>query len=107
MVHMWRGSFLTREREVYQRWSNVADHIYGMLLLDQWLAPNEILLPTEEAQIAMIDQAEQAKSSAFALPQAAIDYVVARGSNVEYSRFRIYDHFQKNLTPKENIDTNS
>ena len=47
MFHMWRGSFMTREREVYHRWSNVADHIYGMILLDQWLSPNEVLLPTE------------------------------------------------------------
>ena len=104
MFHMWRGSFMTREREVYHRWQSLADRIYGMLLLEQWLAPNEVLLPTEAQQIAMIDQAQQDKDQTFLLPQAAIDYVVARGSNSEYSKFRIYDHFQKKLTPKENVE---
>ena len=104
MFHMWRGSFMTREREVYHRWSNVADHIYGMILLDQWLAPNEVLLPTEAEQIARIDQSAKEKDDAFVLPQAAIDYVVCRGSNIESSKYRIYDHFQKKLTPQENID---
>lgn len=104
MFHIWRGSYLTREREVYYRWSSVADHIYGMILIDQWLAPNEVVLPSEDAQIAMISQAEQDKSSAFVLPQAAIDYVLCRGSNVVDCKFRIYEHFQKKLTPAENID---
>ena len=104
MFHMWRGSFMTREREVYHRWRNVGERIYGMILMDQWLAPNEVVLPSEGQQIAMIDQAAQEKDSAFVLPQAAIDYVVCRGSNIENSKYRIYDHFQKKLTPKENID---
>lgn len=104
MFHMWRGSFMTREREIYHRWTNVANHIYGMILMEQWLAPNEIVLPTEAEQIARIDQSIKEKDGAFILPQAAIDYVVARGSNIESSKYRIYDHFQKKLTPKENID---
>ena len=104
MFHMWRGSFMTREREVYHRWTNVANHIYGMILMEQWLAPNEVVLPTEAEQIARIDQSVREKDGAFFLPQAAFDYVVARGSNIESSKYRIYDHFQKKLTPKENID---
>ena len=104
MFHMWRGSFMTREREVYHRWSNVADHIYGMLLMNQWLAPNEVVLPTEIEQIAFIDQTAQEKAGAFVLPQAAIDYVVSRGSNVVDSKYRIYDQFLKKQTPQENID---
>ena len=104
MFHMWRGSFMTREREVYHRWSNVADHIYGMLLMNQWLAPNEVVLPTEVEQIAFIDQTAQEKAGAFVLPQAAIDYVVCRGSNVVDSKYRIYDQFLKKQTPQENID---
>ena len=104
MFHMWRGSFMTREREVYHRWRNVGERIYGMILMDQWLAPNEVVLPSEGQQIAMIEQVAQEKDSAFVLPQAAIDYVVCRGSNIENSKYRIYDHFQKKLTPKENID---
>ena len=104
MFHMWRGSFMTREREVYHRWSSVADHIYGMLLMNQWLAPNEVVLPTEIEQIAFIDQTAQEKAGAFVLPQAAIDYVVCRGSNVVDSKYRIYDQFLRKQTPQENID---
>lgn len=74
MFHMWRGSFMTREREVYHRWANVANHIYGMILMEQWLAPNEVVLPTEAEQIARIDQSVREKDGAFILPQAAIDY---------------------------------
>ena len=103
MLHIWRGAYMTREREVYCRWSEVADRIYGMILLDQWLAPDEVLLPTEDQQIAMIDLAEQDKDAAFTIPQAAIDYVLCQGSMMSNGKYRIYDHFQKKLTPEENI----
>ena len=103
MLHIWRGAYMTREREVYCRWSEVADHIYGMILLDQWLAPDEVLLPTEEQQIAMIDLAEQDNDAAFTIPQAAIDYVLCQGSMMSNGKYRIYDHFQQKLTPEENI----
>ena len=103
MLHIWRGAYMTREREVYCRWREVADRIYGMILLDQWLAPDEVLLPTEEQQIAMIDLAEQEQDTAFTIPQAAIDYVLCQGSMMSNGKYRIYDHFQNNLTPEENI----
>ena len=62
-------------------WYNVARHIEGMILLEQWLAPGERLLPSVDEQIAFID-ATQDKSTEFVLPQAAIDYVLAGGSGV-------------------------
>ncbi len=103
MLHIWRGAYMTREREVYCRWSEVADRIYGMILLDQWLAPDEVLLPTEEQQIAMIDLTAQDKDAAFTIPQAAIDYVLCQGSMMSGGKYRIYDHFRQRLTPEENI----
>lgn len=103
MLHIWRGAYMTREREVYCRWREVADRIYGMILLDQWLAPDEVFLPTEEQQIAMIDLAEQDKYAAFTIPQAAIDYVLCQGSMMSNGKYRIYDHFQKMLPLEENI----
>ena len=51
----------------------------------------------------MIDAVVQEKGSAFVLPQEAIDYVLAGGSNIQHSKFRIYEYFQQGLTPKENI----
>ena len=46
----------------------MADVIYGMILLDQWLDPDERTLPTEAEQISLIEQAEVEKASAFTLP---------------------------------------
>ena len=102
MLHIWRGAYMTREREVFCRWREVADRIYGMILLDQWLAPDEVLLPTEEQQIAMIELAEKDKAKAFVLPQAAIDYVLCNGCCVQNGKYRIYKQFQKGQTTQEN-----
>ena len=104
IFHLWRGSYLNRTHEVYMRWSHVASHIEGMILLHRWLAPGEKLLPSVDEQMSMIDMAEQEKSSAFVLPQEAIDYVLCGGSNISQSKLRIYEQFQQGLTPKENID---
>ena len=46
-----------------------------MILLDQWLAPDERPLPSEAEQISFIEQAEAEKASAFTIPQEAIDYM--------------------------------
>lgn len=104
IFHVWRGSYLSRSHEEYMHWSYVASHIEGMILLHQWLAPGEKTLPSVNEQISMIDAAEQEKGSAFVLPQEAIDYVLAGGSGVSKGKLRIYEQFQKGLTPKENID---
>ena len=47
LVHVWRGHQVRPEAEVYIRWPFVADTIQGMILMEQWLAPDERLLPTE------------------------------------------------------------
>ena len=104
IFHVWRGSYLNRTHEVYMHWSHVARNIEGMILLHRWLAPGEKLLPSIDEQMSMIDMAEQEKGSAFVLPQEAIDYVLCGGSNISQSKLRIYEQFQKGLTPKENID---
>ncbi len=62
------------------------------------------LLPTEEQQIAAIEQAEDEKSFAFSIPQEAIDAVLRQGSGVQDGKYRIYLHFQKNASAKENAD---
>ncbi len=103
VLTLWRGSYPTREKEVFMRWPSVADTIYGMILLDQWLDPDERPLPSEAEQISFIEQAETEKASAFSLPQEAIDYILCYGSNVAQSKFRIYEQFQKNEGKQENI----
>ncbi len=101
--HIWRGAYLTRTHEVYMPWHNVVRHIEGMIILDKWLAPGEKLLPTVDEQLSMIDASEPVQSTEFTLPQAAIDYVLAGGSNVVNSKLRIFEYFQLGKTAKENI----
>ncbi len=45
VLTLWRGAYLSREKEVFLRWPSVADTVYGMILLDRWLDPDERPLP--------------------------------------------------------------
>ncbi len=103
VLTLWRGAYLSREKEVFMRWDRVADAIYGMILLDQWLAPDERPLPSEAEQISFIEQAEAEKASAFTIPQEAIDYILCGGSGVSEGKYRIFEQFQKNEGKQENI----
>ncbi len=103
VLTLWRGSYPSREKEVFMRWPSVANTIYGMILLDQWLDPDEHLLPSESEQISLIEQAEAEKTSAFTMPQEAIDYVLCGGSGISEGKYRILEQFQKNEGKQENI----
>ena len=103
VLNLWRGAYLSREKEDFLRWPSVADTIYGMILLDQWLDPEERPLPSEAEQISLIEQAETEKKPVFTLPQAAIDYVLCGGSGVSQGKYRILEQFQKNEGAQENI----
>ena len=103
VLALWRGPYLSREREVFMRWPSVADTIYGMILLDQWLDPDERPLPSEAEQISFIEQAEAEKASAFTIPQEAIDYILCGGSGISEGKYRIYEQFQKNEGKQENV----
>ena len=103
VLDLWRGAYLSREKEDFLRWSSVADTIYGMILLDQWLDPEERPLPSEAEQISLIEKAETEKKPVFTLPQAAIDYVLCGGSSVSRRKHRIFEQFQKNEGKQENI----
>jgi len=103
VLTLWRGAYLSREKEVFMRWEGVADTIYGMILLDQWLDPDERPLPSEAEQISFIQQVEAEKASAFTIPQEAIDYILCGGSGISQGKYRIFEQFQKNEGKQENI----
>ena len=103
VLTLWRGAYLSREKEVFLRWPSVADTVYGMILLDRWLDPDERPLPSEAEQISFIEQAEAEKASAFTLSQEAIDYILCGGSGVSQGKHRIYEQFQKQEGKQENI----
>ena len=103
VIVLWRGAYLSREMEEFMRWPQVADSIYGMMLLDQWLDPGEKPTPTVAEQMTLIEEAAADRAAAFVLPQEAIDYVLCRGSSFYEGKFRIYEQYQKKLSSAENI----
>ena len=103
LLTIWHGSYLSRDKEDFLHWWRVAAAIEGQILLDTWLSPDEKDLVSEDGQISLIEtRAEQAKNE-FTIPQAAIDYVLTRGSGVSQGKMRIYEQFQKQETADKNI----
>ena len=100
---MWRGSASDPEQRVIMKWSTVADHITGMIVLHEWLSPDEAVLPSVNEQLSLIGEAESQKDSAFVMPQDAIDYVLSSGSGFEDGKRRIYQQYQKQEGREANV----
>lgn len=100
---MWRGSASDPEQRVIMKWSTVADHITGMIVLHEWLSPDEAVLPSVNEQLSLIGEAESQKDSAFVMPQEAIDYVLSSGSGFEDGKRRIYQQFLKQEGTEANV----
>lgn len=64
----------------------------------------DMVLPTEEEQKEYIKKAEQARSSAFSMPQQIIDEVLTTGGNDKDSVIKICIQYSKNKASAENID---
>ncbi len=64
----------------------------------------DMVLPTEEEQKEYIMKAEQARSSAFSMPQQIIDEVLTTGGNDADSVIKICVQYSKNKSSAENID---
>ena len=62
-----------------------------------------VTLPTVEQQQEIIAEAEEEKSSAFAISQEDIDAVLTRGSGIHHGKFRIYEQFLKQDSSENNI----
>ena len=73
----------------------------GSVANEEEIAAN---LPTVDEQIEMIAEAEDEKSSAFAISQEDIDAVLVKGNSVEHGKYRIYHQFQKQEDKKSNIE---
>lgn len=100
VLNIWRGSYLTREKEVFLRWSTVAEHIYGQILMNTWLSDQEqgLLDSTGQMQLLPADT-----DNSFILPQAAIDYVLCGGSGYHEGKYRVFEQFQR----QEGTDANA
>ena len=62
-----------------------------------------VTLPTVEQQQEIIAEAEEEKSSAFAISQEDIDAILTRGSGIHQGKFRIYEQFLKQDSSENNI----
>jgi hypothetical protein len=101
VLHLWEGSFSEKTAQSYYDWGVIAGHFASMILLNEFLDAPPVL-PSMQQQIILIEQAEDEKSSAFSIPQEAIDAVLQQGSGVQDGKYRIYLQFQQNASAKEN-----
>ena len=99
LLTVWHGTYSERDKQDFMPWWRVAASIEGQMLLDTWFSPDEKPLLSVDEQISLIDS----KKNQFAIPQAAIDYVLTGGSSFSQGKFRIYEQFQKQRPIEENI----
>ena len=100
-IRLWRNDG-TELRETWEKWFQIEDSVFGLMLMEQWTEPIALLLPSEQAQIEFIGT--KTKGDAFLpLPQGAIDHVLGAGSNFRESKMRIYRQFTESLSKDENI----
>ena len=100
-IRLWRNDG-TELRESWEKWFQVEESVFGLMLMEQWTEPIALLLPSEQVQIELIGS--KTKGDAFLpLPQGAIDYVLGAGSNFRESKMRIYRQFTEDLSKEDNI----
>lgn len=101
VLHLWKDSYLNRTAEVYYKWELIAEYIEGLILVNEF---NDLHKPVTSYndQIQML-QVEAENAPTFSFTQELIDYTLQGGSNVQESKMRIYNQFEKSLSSKENI----
>ena len=102
-IRFWKGSSDTPEREAWERWFQVERSVFGMILLEQWTEPSELLLLNVDSQINFLETKSKEDMTRLYLPQAAIDYVLCRGSGVSEGKMRTYRQFSESLSKDDNI----
>ena len=104
LLTIWHGSYLSRDKEDFIPWWRVGAFIEGQILLDTWLADDEKDLISEDGQLRFLDSKAEQKKNEFAIPQAAIDFVLTRGSGISQGKMRIYEQFQKQESTEKNVN---
>lgn len=103
VLQLWEGTADSRIAQGFYDWEVIVGHIDSMMLLNEF-DPTPSIEPSVEQQMLWMEQAEDDKSSAFSIPQAAIDTILQHGSGFENSKYRIALHFQQQLSTQENAD---
>jgi N12 class adenine-specific DNA methylase/adenine-specific DNA methylase len=102
VLHLWEGEESQKTSQSFYDWGVITSCFSSILILGE--LPDGPVLPSDQEQITMIEQAESDKASALALPQEAVDEILRQGSGVHDGRLRIYYQLLKKASTKENID---
>ncbi|MCM1364969.1 MAG: SNF2-related protein, partial [Ruminococcus sp.] len=102
-IYFWRTDRNDPSHECWERWFQIRDSVYGMILLEQWTEPQALLLPNVDTQLSILEAKTKKDKSHLHLPQAAIDYILCRGSGVSEGKMRIYRQFAESLSKEDNI----
>lgn len=102
-VYFWRTNKNAPSHECWEKWFQIADSVFGMILIEEWTEPQALLLPSVENQLGFTDSKKKDKYIPLSLPQSAIDYILTRGSGVSEGKMRIYEQFSKSLSRNDNV----
>ena len=101
-LYIWKGRYPDREGDNFLHWKDVVGHFNAMRMLGM-LQSTIKPLPSQDGQLQLIAESAERNAPAFSFAQEIIDSVLTRGSGVSEGKMRIYEQFQKSLSPKENI----
>lgn len=99
-VLFWKDSFLSRNTESFVEWNELTNHFDSMILLNQ-LRDRFEPPKSESEQINLIDESNNTLSD-FEFTQEFIDRFLQEQH--QEHKFYVYEHFEKSLSTKENID---
>ena len=99
-IRLWRDNG-TELREAWEKWFQVENSVFGLILIEEWTEPQALLLPGVDSQLEFIGT--KVKDAVLPLPQGAIDYVLGRGSGFSEGKMRVYRQFTESLSKEDNI----
>ena len=99
-IRLWRNDG-TELREAWEKWFQVENSVFGLILIEEWTEPQALLLPGVDSQLEFIGT--KVKDAVLPLPQGAIDYVLGRGSGFSEGKMRVYRQFTESLSKEDNI----
>ncbi len=99
-IRLWRDNG-TELREAWEKWFQVENSVFGLILIEEWTEPQALLLPSVDSQLEFIGT--KVKDAVLPLPQGAIDYVLGRGSGFSEGKMRVYRQFTESLSKEDNI----
>ncbi|MGN0569258.1 MAG: LPD25 domain-containing protein [Candidatus Fimenecus sp.] len=101
-IRLWRGDRETPEREAWEKWFQIENSVFGMILLEQWIEPQALLVSGVDNQLEFIGT--KVNDDILPLPQNAIDYILGKGSSFSEGKMRVYRQFTESLSKEDNIN---